>query len=234
MNKKMSALIFVVFSLGSCIILWMICRHMIRVMPMGRMSFMGGPTENAYSPLSVIWWLLLFTPVWFCSGFIADLELTNGKSCLYRYGRMGSWWLKMVGLVSGCNLWYFLLDALIINYCLGAHVDQQIVTALFLQMIHALAMTAAMLWICILTGKLTVSAIIIIVAEAVAKLFVMCGIPPAYMPLVWGMYGYSSELYSLGHGFNITIAIAGQLLFVLTIVVLPLCNKRLILRSMEG
>lgn len=132
----------------------------------------------------------------------------------------------------GLNLWYFILFGAIYIIRAGHWPDVQTINILTVLMLHSFAMVATMFWIYILYRKIILSMAALIVLESIAKVFVMLGIAPAFVPFVWGMYGYSSA-YQTPDGFWWPIVAVIQVVYCLTVVVLPLLFKTLILRSVR-
>lgn len=217
----------VFFTVASSMFLGLICMHSKQYDSFGELAYLRGPVGDFFAPVEIMWWLFIFTPVWVGCGWITNIENTDVKLSLFRYNSIRKWWGKVIAEVLGLNLWYFVLFGLVYTMSINGLPDGKILLSL---MLHSFAMVSMMLWLYIIFRKIVLSLAALIVFESVGKMFIMLGVAPSVMPLVWGMYGYSSECYSPG-GYSWSLSAAIQIIYCLSVVILPLLQKKLILRS---
>lgn len=232
MNKLMKILMPATFFLCSGLILWFISNYTASRMFAGPLSYLGGPTGDYYSPVEMMWWIIIFTPIWCLCGWILDIDTRYAKLALYRYNPVQRWWLLLIGKIYILNLLYFTLFAALLKLRLGQAMDLSMIMSIFIQMLHSLAMLALMVWTYILFKKTVLSISILIVGEAFSKTLTLMGVVPSLNPLVWGMAGYTEKNWTAG-GFNLMTITILQLIFTATVIVLPIHFKNLILRSVE-
>lgn len=192
-------------------------------------DFLNGPANHYYAPLEMVWWLFLFTPVWAVCGWLLDMSTRLSSIEIYRYRNSALWWLGFVVRIYGVQLWYFGILYVIMMIKIPDLVNMQVMLSLLL---HSGVMSAAMIWIWLCFGKINTAIIVIIIAEALAKLPVLAGLPPKVNPLVWGMYGYCKDVYG-PQGFVFGISVTIQVFFILATALIPFYLKKLILRGVS-
>lgn len=232
MSKKVLIYFLTVFTLVSCIFLWLICEHSGQFDALGQWNYLNGPMGESYSPVEIMWWIFIFTPVWAGCGWLWDMATRDAGLSLCRYSSMRRWWFGVIGKIYGLNMWYFILFGIMLQLTPECGLSIEYFQRLIVLALHSFAMVTTMLWLYILFQRIIVSITALIVLESTAKIFIMAGIYPLVMPLVWGMYGYCSKFYSTG-GFVWSLSVVIQIIYCLTIVILPLFMKKLILRSVR-
>lgn len=222
MSRKISVYIFLIFLLCSVFFLWIVCGHVQSFFSVGELYYLGGPTGDVFSAVEMLWWLFIFTSVWAGCGAMIDMEARYLKLNVHRYGWIRRWWWRFLLKYYGMNLSYFILFGIILG--IRVSLNTRLITVLFVMMLHSCFMITLMLWIFIFTKRMILALSVLLVAEAVSKTFILMGIEPVMMPLVWGMYGYSTELYSNG-GFSWQVAAGVEIIFMALIFMLPLHRK---------
>lgn len=239
MNRKTIIAFYLIFSVLCLPVLWLICWHHGETAAISWPGSLGGPTEPGYNPVDILWWLLLFTPVWGVCGGLFSTGLCTARYVLPRYGRLRRWWFFLIGRIMAVNLLYFVLLTIINIFCfpksaalenMDAPMTFSLVRISVILWAHSSAMIAIMIWIVILSQQHTMALFFILVIQALGKIPVIMGCPPALNPLVWGMYGYSTDCMSAG-GFSPGFVLIAEILCILSAAVLPLFKKSFILRS---
>ena len=232
MNRKTAVYFVGIATVISSLFLWLACQKHVTSLSSGIYTYLGGPVGAAYSPVEIMFWLIIFTPVWAVCGCILEAERRVAELSISRFGHLYRWWLRLLLKLGGFNLWYFVLFGLLLKLRRGCFVDGRILRVLVTMGMHSLAMTAIMVWVYILTKRTILAIVIPLAAEILAKLPVLAGAEPWSDPFVFGMYGYSREVYGAG-GFSWSTAMVIQGICILSIAILPLCMKSLIIRSVK-
>lgn len=109
--------------------------------------------------------------------------------------------------------------------------DDQTMMAVFSMAFHSLFMTGIMTVIFLTLKNAVVSFIVPVLCEAVSTIILSLGMPPALLPLVWGMYRYSHDIFG-DKGFSIAAVFAVTLVFAAALLLFPLIKRfrRLALR----
>ena len=220
-----------VFTILSLMCLWLICTHSEFYGNNGLKIYLDGPVQ-AFSVMEMMWWLFLFAPVWAGAGWLLDMALNTSSLVLYRCKFLQRWWLSRILLVVGVNLWYFFCLTMLYSFYIAQLPDNELLQRFITVLCHCLAMTALMVWFSILFRRVTLAFLLLIILECLGKTGVMLGIVPQYLPLVWGMYGYSSWNIS-DRPFLWPLAITAEIIFVLLTIIIPCIFKRLIIRSVH-
>lgn len=228
MSKRICTLFIFFYTVFSVLCLVLISSHITRENLLS-IDFLLGPVSQDYTPLEIVWWLFLFTPVWGACGWILDISTRISPLEIYRYKKSIKWWIKLEIKIYAVNLWYFFIFYIILTAKSMVLMDLRIIMGL---MVHSGAMVTTMLLIYLWSGKINIAFIIAIILEALAKLPIIAGISPKINPLVWGMYGYCEEIYGY-HGFKFLWAIAIQISYILVIIIVPMRLKNLILRGIR-
>lgn len=239
MNRKTFFAFCLIFSALCLPVLWLICWHHVATAAISWPGSLGGPTEPGYNPIDLLWWLLLFTPVWGACGGIFSGGLHTARYVLPRYRYLRRWWFFLFFRTMAVNLLYFILLVVMDILCFSKsaaseNMDASATIALVriaaILWVHSSAMIAIMIWVMILSQQHIMALFVILVAQALGKIPVIMGWPPALNPLVWGMYGYSTDCMSSG-GFSLRFVLMAEALCVLSAALLPLIKKSFILRS---
>ena len=103
--------------------------------------------------------------------------------------------------------------------------------AVFSMAFHSLFMTGIMTVIFLTLKNAVVSFIVPVLCEAVSTIILSLGMPPALLPLVWGMYRYSHDIFG-DKGFSIAAVFEVTLVFAAALLLFPLIKRfrRLALR----
>lgn len=212
MNKKVSLGIFSVYCIFCIFSLAAICWHHHMFSVTDALGYLGGPASEAYSPVEVMWWLVIFIPVWVGCGFALSTFFQYGKMQIYRCKSFRGWWFKVFVKMAILNLFYFALFIFMLN--INHMFDIQLFKIVMLLMFHSLFMTAVMIWIFLLTGNIIAAFCSVLILEALATIFIMLGINPCYNPLVWGMFRYNEDIYSTGGYHIISVTIVQLIIFI--------------------
>lgn len=217
----------------SLLLLGMVCAHHRAAVIEGSLGSLAGPVEMWYDPVAMVWWLLIFTPVWAVCGGLFNTDLKYAPLSMIRFRNLRQWWLPLMAKLMAAHVWYFVLLAgqYLLLWSREPWEEWKkfllIILTLFL---HSCAMMAGLIWLRIFGISAGTSLLVLLIAEAVGKLPVIMGIPPAADPFVWGMYGFSREYIGFD-GFNLLLAYGVEILAGLTVFLIPVWRKKLILRS---
>lgn len=224
MGKKKFGYMCIFFALYSCLFLSAASGHVKEFLTVGLTYYLGGPVGDVYSPLEMLWWLLIFTPVWVFCGKVIDSLYSKRAMLIYRYGSVKHWWFEGLIKVYGFNLIYFVIFGILLKIFLGGAWRSQLFTLLLVLLLHSSAMITVMLWLMVFIQKLILCISALIVLESISKMLFLFGIQPAIMPMLWGMYGYSDQEYGDG-GFLWPWTAVIQVVFILSIFVIPVRGK---------
>lgn len=170
----------------------------------------------------MLWLLLIYSPLWAGCGFLMETQKQCLNLRLYRYKSLKQWWYPFVLQIYVLNLlWFVLLALLLMLHGLKA---PGISVAIFCICFHSIFMLSVMIYIYVFTRNAAIAFIVLILCEAASVIFTSMGIPPAAMPLVWGMYRYSYERYGAG-GFWLTEMTAMMLVLILPVFLLPAIKR---------
>lgn len=222
MNKKMWGIFTLLFMALSGFVFWSVCRYRIN---MGDpFLYLNGPVGEIYSPLDMMWWLWLFAPIWAFCGKITELEYSVSKMTAYRQISRKRWWYRLLLKIYGINTVYFVLFFGMLKFLGVGAAGKTAAVVLLIQMLHSALMITLMLWLRLIFRRLVLAFAALIILEAVSTMFVIWGMDPSFMPLVWGMFGYSSRLYMSG-GFHWPVAVGIEIAAVVLLFVLPVRGK---------
>lgn len=220
-----------IFTVLSLVCLYLICGHSAFYGAFGMQAYLEGPVQG-FSLMEMMWWLFLFVPAFAGSGWLLDIAKKTSGLVIYRYRSLKGWWLSRIIMVIGLNLWYFLCMIIIYTFYTSGLPDGELLQRMITVLCHCLAMSAIMVWITVLCGHVTIAFLMLLILECFGKTGIMLGIAPRYLPLVWGMYGYSQWTGGDG-GFLLSVAIVVEIVFVVLTLAIPCIFKRLILRSVQ-
>ena len=226
MSKRLWVLVYIFYTALSVAASMLIAFYTANEASFG-IKFLMGPANGYYSPLEIVWWLFLFTPVWAVCGWILDMSTKLSALEIYRYKRGAVWWLKLVLKVYAANLWYFFILYVILMVVIPASANIEVIIGLAL---HSLFITATMVWFYLCSGRVNAAFIAAIVAEALGKLPVIAGMSPQVNPFVWGMYGYCDKIWGF-RGFSFKLSAGIQLVYILAVMIIPIAIKKIIMRG---
>ncbi len=228
MGKK-TRLFWALLLAAGLIFLNIACAHGADYSAWGSMEYFGGPGHESYDPLTMMWWLLIFTPVWALGGAWLDMERQSLGLRALRYRSVFAWWRPLILGLYGMNVCYFIIFGCLLK--LWDLWDGQTMMAVFSMAFHSLFMTGIMTVIFLTLKNAVVSFIVPVLCEAVSTIILSLGMPPALLPLVWGMYRYSHDIFG-DKGFSIAAVFAVTLVFAAALLLFPLIKRfrRLALR----
>ena len=131
--------------------------------------------------------------------------------------------------IYAANWLYFLVFYFVLLLKNAALADVVVFLTLAL---HSSVIVGIMIIFYFSSGKINAAFAIILILEVLGKLPVAAGLNPKFNPLVWGMYGYSTEVYGL-QGFCFDCSAVIEICFIIALTVVPIFRKNIILRGVN-
>ena len=72
MDKKRFLTLLFPYSIFCLLSLMAVCWHHNVFRVTGELNYLGGPASGTYNPVEMMWWLVIFIPVWLGCGWVLD------------------------------------------------------------------------------------------------------------------------------------------------------------------
>ena len=173
-----------------------------------------GVGEDNYSLYLLVCWLLLYMPVWVAGLRQYEEEFLRAHMVIHRFRRLTAWWRRVS--------WQSLLSIILSYLCMGivlavtmeGHWNEQMTVSFVMITVHGLGLTAAALWLKLLTGSMLIGGGVILIMEATSKVLSFYQLlSPKYNFFSWGMSVYSDRIYGSG-GYHLEAVVMIQILFI--------------------
>ncbi len=192
-----------------------------------------GPIEGIKNPIRMMWWLALYLPAWGISGWLINLNYKNIYLVVYRMKNVKRWWLILIGKVCVINMGYFILMNCMLRYLSEGNSIRYVRQIILLAMSHSFLMIAIMCMIFLNFQSLMAAFTVIMLLEIFSAVPVTYGwLYPKWWIPVWGICGFSQELIGK-KGFVWENAVCTQCILACIIMMLPMINKKILIRSMD-
>ena len=152
-----------------------------------------------FDPVTMMWWIIIFTPVWIGCGTIFNVECKYARLYIYRFRGIRCWWWRNLIKVFVLNIIHFAVFTLLL--CLYRLNNQSVIHSIFVMLFHSLLMTMVMFFIYLFSYSMITSFICVLVAEILSTTILRIGVSPKFNFAVWGMWKYGKWNADNGYSF---------------------------------
>jgi hypothetical protein len=195
LNRRVKSIWMTGVTIGCCLVLILIGNHVQAFWEVGPFDYLGGPTEGGLEPAQLIWWLIIFLPIWSLCGWLLSRSYRDTQMIVFRYKNMKRWWQHLVVRIYFVHSLYFIGMVCMLRVMLQRVWLNKFYLVGWLLWNHSSLLIAIMIVCFVVSRNMIVAFTIPLLIEVFAKVPVRLGwVQPWIWPPVWGMYHFHHDL----------------------------------------